>query len=59
MTSIGTQRKMDSLGRIVIPKEFRNFFNINGEDIVEIKMTTDGILIKKPEYEVRKIECSD
>ena len=46
MTSIGTQRKMDSLGRIVIPKEFRNFFNINSEDIVEIKMTTDGILIK-------------
>ncbi len=28
MTSIGTQRKMDSLGRIVIPKEFRNFFNM-------------------------------
>ena len=46
MTSIGTQRKIDSLGRIVIPKEFRNFFNINSEDIVEIKMTTDGILIK-------------
>ena len=59
MTSIGTQRKMDSLGRIVIPKEFRNFFNINNEDVVEIKMTTDGILIKKPEDEVRKIECSD
>ena len=59
MTSIGTQRKIDSLGRIVIPKEFRNFFSINSEDIVEIKMTTDGILIKKPEYEVRKIECSD
>ena len=59
MTSIGTQRKIDSLGRIVIPKEFRNFFSINSEDIVEIKMTTYGILIKKPEYEVRKIECSD
>ena len=59
MTSIGTQRKVDNLGRIVIPKEFRNSFHINNEDIIEMKITTDGILIRKPEYEVRKIESND
>lgn len=59
MTSIGTYRKVDCLGRIVIPKEFREFFHIETEEFIEMKMTTDGILLKKPEYEVRKIECED
>lgn len=59
MTPIGISRKVDSLGRIVLPKEIRRFFNINENENVEILTTTDGILIKKPKYEVKKIECED
>lgn len=59
MTPIGISRKVDSLGRIVLPKEIRRFFNINENEDVEILTTTDGILIKKPNYEVKKIERED
>ena len=59
MTQIGIIRKVDDLGRIVIPKEIRNFFHIGINDEVEITVTTEGILLKKPEYEVRKIESED
>lgn len=59
MTSIGTYRKVDDLGRVVIPKEFRDFLHIDKEDFIEMKMTTDGILLSKPGYEVRKIESED
>lgn len=59
MTKLGIIRKVDDLGRIVIPKEIRNFFHIGINDEVEIVVTTDGILLKKPEYEVRKIESED
>lgn len=59
MTKLGIIRKVDELGRIVIPKEIRNFFHIGINDEVEIVVTTDGILLKKPEYEVRKIESED
>lgn len=56
MRTIGIIRKVDSLGRIVIPKEIRDFFQIGENDRLEIAMTTDGIWIKKPGYEVRKRE---
>lgn len=59
MTPIGISRKVDSLGRIVLPKEMRRFFDIKENENVEILTTTDGILIKKPKYEVKKIECED
>lgn len=59
MTKLGIIRKVDDLGRIVIPKEIRSFFHIGINDEVEITVTTDGILLKKPGYEVRKIESED
>ena len=59
MTKLGIIRKVDDLGRIVIPKEIRSFFHIGINDEVEIAVTTDGILLKKPGYEVRKIESED
>lgn len=59
MTPIGIIRKVDDLGRIVIPKEIRNFYHIGANDEIEIVTTTNGIVLRKPEYEVRKIECED
>ena len=55
MTPIGIIRKVDDLGRIVIPKEIRNFYHIEANDEIEIVTTTNGIILRKPEYEVRKI----
>lgn len=51
---IGIIKEIDSLGRIVIPKEMRERFSLDGE--VEVVMTEDGILIKNPEYELTKIQ---
>lgn len=43
----GVIRKVDKLGRIVIPKEFRNTLNLKVEDDAEIYLLKDGIYIKK------------
>lgn len=59
MTSIGIIRKVDNLGRIVLPKEIRDFFHVGINENVEIMTTSEGILIRKPGYEVRKIECKE
>lgn len=44
MTPIGIIRKVDDLGRIVIPKEIRKFYHINANDEIEIVTTPDGII---------------
>ncbi len=54
MTSIGFLKKIDKAGRIVIPKELRNFFKIDKETKMEIIGTDKGILIRILEYEVKK-----
>ena len=51
---IGIIKEIDSLGRLVIPKEMRERFSLDKE--VEVVMTEDGILIKNPEYELTKIQ---
>ena len=43
----GVIRHLDTLGRVVIPKEFRNHHDIANGDSVEIFNTSEGILIKK------------
>lgn len=53
---LGMQRKVDNLGRIVLPKELRKLYNINDDDYVEIIPTETGILIKKPNH---KLICLD
>ena len=45
---IGVIKEVDKLGRIVIPKEMRERFNI--EKSVEILVTEAGVLIRNPEY---------
>ena len=43
----GISRKLDNLGRVVLPKEFRDTINIKERDEVEIYLLKDGFFIKK------------
>ena len=47
---VGVIKEIDSLGRIVIPKDFRDRILI--EKKVEIVLTDEGILLRSPEYEL-------
>ena len=49
---VGIIKEIDSLGRIVIPKDYRDRLQLGSR--VEIILTTDGILIQNPEYELIK-----
>lgn len=49
---IGVLKEIDKLGRIVIPKECRELFSLDGN--VEIVLTEEGILLRNPEYELVK-----
>ena len=53
--SIGITRKMDNLGRVTIPKEYRRFFKMERNHNVEIIATDDGILIRVPNREVKEL----
>ena len=46
MKSTGIVRKLDELGRIVIPKELRTTFGIKEGDPIEITTSEEGILMK-------------
>ena len=48
MKKTGITRKLDELGRIVIPKEIRNTFKIEEGDQIEFYLNNDEIIIKKP-----------
>ena len=56
MKSTGIVRKIDELGRVVLPAEMRKLFNINEKDSVEIFTKDDTIVLKK--YESTCIFCS-
>lgn len=47
MKSTGIVRKIDELGRIVIPKEIRNNLNIKNSESIEICVEGDSIILKK------------
>jgi AbrB family transcriptional regulator (stage V sporulation protein T) len=47
MKATGIIRRIDDLGRVVIPKEIRRTFNIKEGDPLEIYVTNEGILYKK------------
>lgn len=49
MKSTGIVRKIDELGRIVIPKEIRNVLNIQCNDDLEIYVDNYNIILKKYE----------
>lgn len=47
MEGIGIVRKVDHLGRIVLPKEVRDLLNINSHDGVEIFVDNQSIILQK------------
>lgn len=47
-------RRIDNLGRVVIPKELRNSLNIYEGCYLSIIPTKDGILIRKAENDLQK-----
>ena len=47
MISFGMVRKIDMLGRIVIPKEIRKSLKINSGDDIEMFIDKDSIILKK------------
>lgn len=57
MKSTGIVRKVDELGRIVIPKELRRTLNIEERDSLEIYVDGEQIILKK--YEPSCIFCGD
>ena len=56
MKSTGIVRKVDELGRIVIPIELRRTMGIEEKDALEIYVDNDTIILKK--YEPACIFCN-
>jgi len=57
MKSTGIVRKIDELGRIVLPIEIRNTMDIKNRDSIEIFVDEDKIILKK--YEPSCIFCNN
>lgn len=57
MKSTGIVRKVDELGRIVLPIELRRTLDINEKDSLEIYVDGSQIILKK--YEPACIFCSN
>ena len=55
MKSTGIVRKLDELGRVVLPMEMRNTLNINPKDPIEIFVEGNEIILRK--YEPNCIFC--
>ena len=52
---VGIIVNVDNNGRIVIPKEYREFYHMNRRDTVRVVDTPEGLLITNPKYKVVKI----
>lgn len=50
MKATGIIRRVDELGRVVIPIEIRNQFNIIEKDPIEIYVDDSSIILKKYEH---------
>jgi AbrB family transcriptional regulator, transcriptional pleiotropic regulator of transition state genes len=57
MKSIGIVRKVDELGRVVIPMELRRKLEINEKDSLEIFVEGDQVVLKK--YEPSCVFCGE
>lgn len=57
MKSTGIVRKVDNLGRVVLPIELRRTFDLKKEDPVEIYVDNEYILLKK--YQPSCIFCNE
>jgi AbrB family transcriptional regulator (stage V sporulation protein T) len=56
MRATGIVRRIDDLGRVVIPKEIRKALHIKEGDPLELYTTEDGVCLKK--YEVDNLLVS-
>ncbi len=56
MKSVGIVRKVDDLGRIVLPIEIRRTLDISERDELEIYLDDDRVVLKK--YEPSCIFCA-
>ena len=54
MKATGIIRRIDDLGRVVIPKELRRVFNIREGDALEIFTTDEGIVFAPYDNQVNK-----
>ncbi len=57
MKATGIIRRVDELGRVVIPIEIRNKFNINEKDELEIYVDSSSIVLKK--FEPNCVFCGN
>ncbi|EPB8155449.1 AbrB/MazE/SpoVT family DNA-binding domain-containing protein [Clostridium perfringens] len=57
LKSTGVVRKLDQLGRIVLPKELRRTLDIAEKDALEIYVDGEQIILKK--YEPACVFCGD
>lgn len=57
MKSTGIVRRVDELGRVVIPIELRNKFGISEKDPIEIYVDGSSIILKK--YEPNCVFCGN
>ena len=57
MKSTGIVRKVDELGRIVLPIELRRTLNIAEKDSLEIYVEDDSIILRK--FETRCVFCGN
>lgn len=57
MKSTGIVRKIDELGRIVLPKELRRTLGLNDRESVEIYVDQDAIILKK--FKSTCVLCGD
>lgn len=58
MNTIGITRKIDKLGRIVIPKEIRRNLNIKNSEDLSIQVADDKIILSKQIYIKSYVELS-
>ena len=54
MNHIGIIKKIDSMGRIIVPKTLRNRYLLDKK--IEMVATEEGLLIRNPEYKIVKEE---
>jgi len=47
MKATGIVRRIDDLGRVVIPREYRKVINVREGDPLELFLIEDGIIFKK------------
>ena len=57
MKSTGIVRRVDELGRIVLPIELRRTMDINEKDAIEIFVDDNQVILKK--YEPACLFCGD